>query len=593
MEKQHDQIKSGKMNSKNTTNTIPKDIILMWGLIIFVCAGLSFAEAYQVTSTEIPPTSLIVNYGLSQIDEIEVGENGNAIIVIQNVGGLEATNVEVVTHNTQYLSAGSYRKLGTINPGGSVSVVVPIKVSKDAKTGITFIPVSLSYKSYSLDMMYMTKDVKDMNIDWSIPVKIKGTPLFSLKNFSVDGNPEPGKKFTLTIHFKNNKGEAKDTYILAGNNNANQQTTSVSAQSQSASSTLSSSQQAQMMALQGQSATMTSQGSVSPSATQTSSVSANPVLSVIGINEKFLGDIKQGNEISAKFEIYADENAASGVYNFPVKITYADGGTTKTDEFSIGIFVSGQENIIISDIISEPNKFYAKDKDVKLSLKVQNTGSKEVNYLEISPIYAYPFKNSKSSSQVKNLGKLNAGNEKSADFYFDIDDLAKDGTYELKFLINYKADGIIKEQNISATVEVQEKPNFEISYDLKQVTGEKNSIKLNVKNVGSDCDDVKIYTIAKTGLPFDWTTASQYIGNLKNNEEGEAILEFSVKSGANEQIYLVPVEIRCVSNNDVFVQSEKIKIEVSKGKDYYIYLIILAIILIVIAIFVKFKKAKK
>ncbi|CEG11306.1 exported hypothetical protein [groundwater metagenome] len=556
MEKQHDQIKSRKMNSKNTTKTIPRNIILMLGLIIFVCVGLSFAEAYQVTSTEIPPTSLIVNYGLSQIDEIEVGENGNAIIVIQNVGGLEAKDVEVVTHDTQYLSAESHQKLGTINPGGSVSVVVPIKVSKDAKIGITFIPVSLSYKSYSLDMMRMTKDVKDINIDWSIPIKIKGTPLFSLKNFSVDGNPEPGKKFTLTIRFKNNKGEAKDTYILAGNNNANQQISSVSA-------------------------------------------SSNQVLSVIGMNKKFLGDIKQGDEIEQNFEIYADENAASGVHIFFVKITYAKGGTTKTDEFTIGIFVSGQENIIISDITSEPKKFYAKDKDVKLSLKVQNTGSKEVNYLKISPIYTYPFKNSKSYLQVKNLGKLNAGDEKSADFYFDIDDLAKDGTYELKFLINYKADGIIKEQNISATVEVQEKPNFEISYDLKLVTGEKNSIKLNVKNVGSDCDDVKIYTIAKTDLPFDLTTASQYIGNLKNNEEGEAMIKFSVKSGANEQIYLVPVEIRCVSNNDVFVQSEKIKIEVSKDKSgtnisaYYVYLIILAIILIVIAIFVKFKKAKK
>jgi len=124
-------------------------------------------------------------------------------------------------------------------------------------------------------------------------------------------------------------------------------------------------------------------------------------------------------------------------------------------------------------------------------------------------------------------------------------------------------------------------------------------MKLKVKNVGADCDDVKIYTIKKTDLPLDWTTTSQYIGNLKNNEEGEAILEFSVKSGAKEQTYLIPVEIRCVKNNEVFVQSEKIKIEVDGGKsgtnisDYYIYLVILAIILIIIAIVIKFKKAKK
>jgi len=236
----------------------------------------------------------------------------------------------------------------------------------------------MDYKSYSMSE-YGTKNVENVKTDWLLSVKVKGTPLFSLKNFSTDGNPEPGKKFGLNVHFENNKGEAKNTYIMAGNNKVNQQTTSVSAQSQSASSTVSSS------------------------------------LSVIGTNEKFFGDIKQGQEISAKVEIYVAENAASGVYNFPIKIKYDDEGITKTDEFTIGIFVSGQENIIISDITSEPTKFYAKDKDVKLNLKVQNIGSKEVDYLKISPVFDFPFKNSKSYSQMKNLGKLNAGDEKSSE----------------------------------------------------------------------------------------------------------------------------------------------------------------------------------
>ncbi|PKP59830.1 MAG: hypothetical protein CVT89_00785 [Candidatus Altiarchaeales archaeon HGW-Altiarchaeales-2] len=589
MEKQHDQ----KGNSKNTTNTMLKDITLICGLLI--CAALLSVNAYALGG--ISPTSLVVNYQLSQIPELDQGETGNAVIVIQNAGDFEATNVEVVIHDTKYLSANSYWKLGNINPGRSVSIVVPLKVSKDAKIGTNFLTLFMDYKSYSMSE-YGTKNVENVKNDWLLSVKVKGTPLFSLKNFSTDGNPEPGKKFGLNVHFENNKGEAKNTYIMVGNNKVNQQTTSVSAQSQSASSTVSSSQQAQMLALQGQSATP-GQMSASPSATQTPSASANSVLSVIGTNKKFFGDIKQGQEISAKVEIYVAENAASGVYNFPIKIRYDDRGITKTDEFTIGIFVSGQENIIISDITSEPTKFYAKDKDVKLNLKVQNTGSKEVDYLKISPVFDFPFKNSKSYSQMKNLGKLNAGDEKSSDFYFDIDDLAKEGTYEVKFLINYKADGIVKEENISATVEVQEKPNFEISYDSKTVTGEKDTMKLKVKNVGADCDDVKIYTIKKTDLPLDWTTTSQYIGNLKNNEEGEAILEFSVKSGAKEQTYLSPVEIRCVKNNEVFVQSEKIKIEVDGGKsgtnisNYYIYLVILAIILIIIAIVVKFKKAKK
>jgi len=586
MEKQHEQKRQHKQKrnsknriNKNTNNTILKDMTLICGLVI-ICAAFLSINANALGG--VSPTSLIVNYGLSQIDELEQGETGNAVIVIQNAGDFEARNVEVVVHDTQYLSASSYWKLGNINPGRSVSIVVPVKVSKDAKTGTNFLTLSMEYKSYSMSE-YRTKNVENVKTDWLLSVQVKGKPLFSLKNFSIEGNPEPGEKFTVTVYFKNNKGEAKNTYISAENNNANQQTTSVSAQSQFASSATS------------------GQRSASPSATQTPSASANPILAVVGINKKYLGDLKQGQEISAKFEVYVDEKAASGVYNLPVKVTYSNGGTTKTDEWIIGIFVSGQENIIISDITSEPKKFYPKDKDVKLNLKVQNTGSKGVDYLKILPIFNYPFKNSKSYSQAKNPGKLNAGDEKSADFYFDIDDSAKQGTYELKFLINYKADGIIREQNISTTVEVHQKPDFEISYDSKTVTGEKDSIKLNIKNSGADCDDVKIYTIKKTDLPFDWTTTSQYIGNLKNNEEGEGILEFSVKNWAKKQIYLVPVEIRCVRNDYVFVQPEKIKIEVDGGKsgtnisDYYIYLIIgITIITAISAISVmKFKNKFK
>ncbi len=565
------------------------------GLLISMFLSVN---AYAVTGIGMPPTSLIVNYDLSQIDELEQGETGNAVIVIQNVGNFEAKEVEVVVHDTQYLSANSYWKLGTIGPGRSVSIVIPIKASKDAKPGINFLTLSMNYKSYSMNM-YGMMESEEVKSDWLISVKVKGNPLFYIKNFYTDKNPEPGKKFNITIYFENNKGEAEDTFIAVGNNadNGNNGQNAVSAypQSQSASAAsylqMTQMQQAQIMALQKQKASDSSVPSTS-SVSQSSSI--NNVLSVVGINKKFLGNIKQGSEISAKFEIYVDEKASSGLYNLPVKLTYKDGSTKKTDEFTIGIFVSGEENIIISEVRTEQDKIYPKDKDVKLILKIQNTGTKEVDYLKISPVFAFPFKNSKSYSQTKDIGKLNPGDEKEADFYVDIDDSVKEGAYNLIFRINYKTDNIIKEQNISASIEIHEKPNFEISYAPKTVTGKKDSIKLTIKNKGSDCDDVKIYTIKQTDIPFDWTTTSQYIGNLKNNEEGEVVLEFSVKENAKEQTYLTPVEIRCVKNDAVFTQSEKIKIEVNKksAEINYLYVVALAIVIILIALIAKFKFKK-
>jgi hypothetical protein len=76
---------------------------------------------------------------------------------------------------------------------------------------------------------------------------------------------------------------------------------------------------------------------------------------VLGTAEKKVGDI--GGDDSGPFEmvIHIDEDVDSKAYTLPITAEYEDNsGTLHTDIFYVGIYVSGESKLTITNFESDP-----------------------------------------------------------------------------------------------------------------------------------------------------------------------------------------------------------------------------------------------
>jgi len=178
-----------------------------------------------------------------------------------------------------------------------------------------------------------------------------------------------------------------------------------------------------------------------------------------------------------------------------------------------------------------------------------------------------PFKNAKSYKQSKSIGILSTGSKSDTNFYINVDENASPGKYNLNFISEYSVNNEEIKEDINIPVIIDEKPVFKILADeVKISAGEKRSMKIKVTNIGEKCGAVKLFVLEKSDQPFDFEDKTDYIGDLDRNDEGEAILKFSVDADAKAKSYSIPVEIRCVKGDKVIVDSEKIIVEVIEGE---------------------------
>lgn len=491
------------------------------------------------SGAQVPPTALIVDYGLTHVEEnsIEPGDSGNLVIVIQNTGGFEARGVKAYIADTSNIKGGGSWALGDIVPGRSVVIKTTIKADKDAYIGTHEIPLFLSYTSYWISDSG-AKESKDVETNWAVPVHVSIKPLFVIEDLSV---PEvaPGDKFKLGVNLRNDKTDAFDVSVKLNLYQA-------------------------------------------PPASQK--------ITVIGSGAKYAGVLNKSRNFNSEFELYISDDAKSGAYTLPLNVDYEDSGHNKhSDSFTIGIYVSGDAEISITDLKTYPEKIYAEDENVEVKISLENQGKGQIKNLKLILKPESPFNNAKSYEQTKNIGLLNSGDKTDATFYVNVDKSALPGKYSLNFLAEYTVNDEEINESTVIPVFIEEKPLFKISYDaIKTSAGEKKTIKIKVRNTGEECDSVKLWVMEKSDQPFSFDDKTDYIGDLGRNEEGEGILKWTVKDDAKPKSYIVPVEIRCVKGDTVLVNSDKLIIEVSAGERSYsviqLGLIILAVIAAVLLI---------
>ncbi len=335
-------------------------------------------------------------------------------------------------------------------------------------------------------------------------------------------------------------------------------------------------------------------------------------VSVVGATVVQLNTLNAWCEREVKVKVHVKDEAPTGTYDIPVKCNWYE-PTTKTvvvgsktittgippntetitipqtvtqynvpeprsAELGISFNVRGRITINVGDVTTDPADIRPGDENVKLGVSIENSGEAAAKDIEALLICnTTDFKPSWSGTERSYIGRLNSGASKEATFHIDVADGVASGTYKLPLRIRYKdTRGERYETMRTVKILVKPKPDFVVvSYYTEPATmgADTKGVKLHVKvqNVGSEkAESVSVRVTGESEVPFDYDVKSDYIGNLKVGEAGEAILKFDVKKDAMSKEYPQGIEIRCSGDRDlgddnVYVFDRQIKLRVSSS----------------------------
>ncbi len=323
------------------------------------------------------------------------------------------------------------------------------------------------------------------------------------------------------------------------------------------------------------------------------------------------GDMKGFSDKEGYYILYyklrVDSNALEDNYTVKLKESNGEGNLIISKEFDIRIN-NDKPDLVFGTLTTQPIKLVSDTDEAELNVELQNIGEKGVQNVIISVEFPKGFSETYGYSGRSNLGTINEGESKTAQFYVDVAENVTEGLHKAKVIINYKEkgddDSEYKTKILFLDIPVKNKPQFIIEKIITNPkiikVGDKVELRMLIKNIGGDdAESTSIRVFKESSQPFDFEDKLDYIGKLIPGESGEGLLYFTVDPYANSKKYLLDVEIRTIDGNDVLTQNKVIKIEVIPNNKKMLSLtnvLILTIIILVIGFsthtFIKLKKKK-
>lgn len=305
------------------------------------------------------------------------------------------------------------------------------------------------------------------------------------------------------------------------------------------------------------------------------------------------------------YKLKVDSNSLEDNYTVKLKESNGNGDLVISKEFDIRVN-DDKPNLVFGTLTTQPIKLVSDTDEAELNVELQNIGEEGVQNVIISVEFPKGFSETYGYSGRSNLGTINEGESKTAQFYVDIDENVTEGIHKAKVIINYKEEGDdnseYKTKILWLNIPLKNKPQFiieKITTNPRIIkVGDKVELRMLIKNIGGDdAESTSIRVFKESSQPFDFDDKLDYIGKLKPSESGEGLLYFTVDSDANSKMYLLDVEIRTIDDNDVLTQNKVIKIEVVPNDKKMLSLtniIILTIILVIgFSVYTFIKKKKK
>ncbi len=268
-----------------------------------------------------------------------------------------------------------------------------------------------------------------------------------------------------------------------------------------------------------------------------------------------------------EIRVHVKEEASNGVYLIPVNCSWneyyfapAEGYVTEPKgpvELGLYFNVIGKGMINIGNVSTDPADIRPGKENVKVSVNIENSGEAAAKDVEAKLFCNEGFKPSWSGTDRSYIGRLNSGDSKVATFHVDVADGIESKMYSIPLQIKYKDTKggeyvVMREINPL----VKPKPEFEIvSFYTEPANiscGDYVTLHVKIRNVGSEkAESVSVRSTGEAEVPFDFDVKSDYVGNLKPDEEWTAVLKFDVDTDALPKAYQQGIEIRCTGDRDL------------------------------------------
>ena len=255
----------------------------------------------------------------------------------------------------------------------------------------------------------------------------------------------------------------------------------------------------------------------------------------------------------------------------------------------------------ISNVITSPKEIKPGNTYVRIDTTITNNGHGEAKDIKVHLKTEYPFKDSWSNANYKDIGTLSGSESKEVSFTIDVDKNAPPKHYKIPVEIEY-LDIFNKKHNITKTIDVYIKPKPIIEIIPEEYTvkaGTENTVLIHVKNVGNEkAENVKVSAIKNSAQPFDYPTKSDTVGTLEPGENGTGAIVIDVDKNAVAKDYIITVEIRAVGDRDegddnVYITQKSIKVKVENNSISYLPIEIgLIVILVVVGLYYYKRKNK-
>jgi hypothetical protein len=309
-----------------------------------------------------------------------------------------------------------------------------------------------------------------------------------------------------------------------------------------------------------------------------------------------IGILGADEDVTKTFRIEVDDNTKEGEYD--LEFILEDSEDDFDEELEIEVD-SNEADLIIGGLKSTPSIISPDLEDMKLELFIENIGGGDANFVRGKLLLPKGVSSSNSYSDLINLGTIESGAGKMAEFFLDTDRNLPSGPQIGILVLDYKSEIKTTQQRLEFLLPVKGTPLFEI--DLSSASGElipggSGKLRINIKNVGEEKgEETSVRVFENSDHPFDFDEKTNFIGNLDKDESGTAIFSFNIDENSHSNKYIIKVQIRTVDNGNVIVSEYSVPIKVKPAQKTNftpILLLIIPIILIVVLIFLFSKRRK-
>lgn len=316
---------------------------------------------------------------------------------------------------------------------------------------------------------------------------------------------------------------------------------------------------------------------------------------------KWAGFSEEEEYYTLYYKIKVDKNAIEGTYDLDLYNYEGNENSKVKSTYEIRVGENQDPNLVLGKVTSTPIKLLSDTTQNRINLEILNIGNSKAQQVLTELVLPDGFESSYSFSTQDNLGNIESNSQKTSIFYLDIKDTVKPGQNIATLKVSYQKPDSNELETIEMPVslDIKSKPDFKlenIDFNTEQIfPGQNVKVTFDIKNIGQNTvESVSLRAFKETSQPIEFSEKSDFLGTLRQDEQGQGIIVFDVDKNAQSKKYIVDVEIRSIYNDEVFIQEEQMSFFISQKESSFDIKNIITIVLgiLVVLLFVLLIKKK-